>query len=42
LFTAEAQRAQRDGFFSFAVERTAKENHSAAKLEEKIHFRPWV
>ena len=30
--TAETQRAQREDNFSFAVERTAKENYSAALL----------
>jgi len=34
--TAETQRAQREDNFSFAVERTAKENYSAALLHNNL------
>jgi len=34
--TAETQRAQKENNFSFAVEKTAKENYSAALLHNNL------
>jgi hypothetical protein len=41
VFTAETQSSQRFYFFSFAVERTAKENHSTTSAQ-KSHNKDFV